>query len=168
MLIFLFFSQLRFSDSTDSTLLVIAVLGCFLYAILTPGQFILLGSLTQYIVDYSVCMKKNCSDPIDLEDSTKVVAYWYVGLAAGNFFFSWLGLGLFGYCAERQVHKMRLALFRNAIHQEIGWFDSHSSGEILSRLSEYVIIFFRKRNCMHVYCGVLSAHPNEAFCAGSN
>lgn len=104
--------------------------------------------MTQDLVDYSVCMKNNCSDPIDLEDSMTTVAIWYIGLAAGNFLFSWLGIGLFGYSAERQVHKMRLALFRNAIHQEIGWFDSHSSGEILSRLSQYVILFL---NCMPIH-----------------
>ena len=137
----IFLLQLRFSDTKDSLLLAVGVLGCFLYGIITPGQFIVLGGFTQDIVDYSICMTRNCSDPLDLEDSATTVSYWYIGLAAANFFFAWLGIGLFGYSAERQTHKMRLALFRNVIHQEIGWFDSHSSGEILSRLSEYVLVF---------------------------
>ena len=117
-------------------MLTIGLLGCILYGVLNPGQFILFGSLTQDFVDYSICVRENCSDPIDIEDSMTDVAIWYIVLALGNFVFSWLGLGLFGYCSERQMHKMKLALFRNVIHQEIGWFDSHSSGEILSRLSE--------------------------------
>jgi ATP-binding cassette subfamily B (MDR/TAP) protein 1 len=149
--------QLRFSDETDRMLLALGVLGCFLYGTITPGQFILLGSLTQDIADYGICIRNNCSDPLDLEDSMTTVSILYIGLAAGNFFFSWLGIGLFGYSAERQVHKMRLALFRNVIHQEIGWFDKHSSGEILSRLSEYVILSF-PRKCT----------PVHYFCAGGN
>ena len=136
------FIQFRFSDGTDTILLTIAVLGCVAYGCITSGQFTLFGSLTQDFVDFAVCIKSNCSDPIDLEDSMTTVAIWYIGLAAANLFFSWLGIGLFGYSAERQVHKMRLALFRNAIHQEIGWFDSHTTGEILNRLSEYVFLTF--------------------------
>lgn len=66
------------------------------------------------------------------------VAIGFLGLAVANFVLSWLALGLFGLSAERQVHRMRLALVRNVIFQEIGWFDAHSSGEILTRLSEYV------------------------------
>ena len=128
--------KLRFCDKTDKVLLTFGLLGCLLYGILTPGQFILFGSLTQDFVDYSICIRENCSNPIDIEDSMTDVAIWYIGLAVGNFVFSWLGLGLFGYCAERQMHKMKLTLFRNLIHQEIGWFDRHSSGELLSRLSE--------------------------------
>lgn len=128
--------KFRFCDKTDKVLLAIGLLGCILYGTLNPGQFILFGSLTQDFVDYSICVRENCSNPIDIEDSMTDVAIWYIVLALGNFVFSWLGLGLFGYCSERQMHKMKLALFRNIIHQEIGWFDSHSSGEILSRLSE--------------------------------
>ena len=47
-------------------------------------------------------------------------------------------MGLFGLSAERQAHKMRLALFRSATYQEIGWFDAHTSGELINRLTEYV------------------------------
>lgn len=66
------------------------------------------------------------------------MAGWYIGFAVANFLFAWMGLGLFALSAERQVHKMRLAMFRNIIYQEIGWFDAHSSGELNTRLTEYV------------------------------
>ena len=47
-----------------------------------------------------------------------------------------MGLGLFELSAERQAHKMRLALFQSALHQEIGWFDAHTGGELINRLTE--------------------------------
>lgn len=36
--------------------------------------------------------------------------------------------------AERQVRRIRYALFRSIMTQEIGWFDQLNSGELSSRL----------------------------------
>ena len=64
------------------------------------------------------------------------IAMWYVGISAAMFVFSWMSMGFFALSAERQVHKMRLALFRSAIYQDIGWFDKYTAGEINTRLTE--------------------------------
>ena len=39
---------------------------------------------------------------------------------------------------ERQSHRLRKAFFRAILRQEIAWFDKHQSGELTSRLAEYV------------------------------
>jgi ABC-type multidrug transport system fused ATPase/permease subunit len=36
--------------------------------------------------------------------------------------------------AERQVRRIRFALFRSIMHQEMGWFDQLNPGELSSRL----------------------------------
>lgn len=36
--------------------------------------------------------------------------------------------------AERQVRRMRFALFRSIMRQEMGWFDMLNPGELSSRL----------------------------------
>ena len=36
--------------------------------------------------------------------------------------------------AERQVRRMRYALFRSIMRQEMGWFDKLNPGELSSRL----------------------------------
>ena len=36
--------------------------------------------------------------------------------------------------AEHQVRRMRFALFRSIMNQEMGWFDKLSPGELSSRL----------------------------------
>ena len=64
------------------------------------------------------------------------VALWYIGVAVADLVFAWIGLGLWGLSAERQIHKMRIIMFRNIIRQEIGWFDTHSSGELGTKLTE--------------------------------
>ena len=138
--------QFRYSDGTDKILITLAIIGSVFYGIITPGQFILLGNLTDDFVEYTLCDMKNCTKP-DLEESVTKVAVWYIGLSFGNFLFAWMAMGLFALSAERQIYKMRLAMFRNVINQEIGWFDEHSSGEINSRLVEYV---FKFKVCMLV------------------
>ena len=36
--------------------------------------------------------------------------------------------------AERQVRRIRYALFRSIMNQEMGWFDTLNPGELSSRL----------------------------------
>jgi len=36
--------------------------------------------------------------------------------------------------AERQVRRIRFALFRSIMRQEMGWFDTLNPGELSSRL----------------------------------
>ena len=119
--------------------MILGTIGSVTYGALTPAQFLLIRPVTDDFVDFVQCIKTNCTDPVDLEDSMTTVALWYIGIAVATLISAWVGLGLWGLSAERQVHKMRMAMFRNIINQEIGWFDTHSSGELGTRLTEYVM-----------------------------
>ena len=136
---FSFFPQFRFHDKVDVLLMILGTIGSITYGALTPAQFVLMSPVTDDFVDFVQCIKNNCTDPVDLEDSMTTVALWYIAFAFASLVCAWAGLGLWGLSAERQVHKMRMAMFRNVIHQEIGWFDTHSSGELGTRLTEYVM-----------------------------
>ncbi|XP_028410025.1 multidrug resistance protein 1-like [Dendronephthya gigantea] len=131
------FKQLfRFHDNTDILLMILGTLGSIAYGVLTPAQYLLVGPVTDDFVDFMQCVRRNCSNPVDLEDTMTTIAFWYIGFAFGNLLFAWAGLGLWGLSAERQIHKMRLAMFRNIIHQDVGWFDTHPSGELGTILTE--------------------------------
>ena len=134
--------------------MILGTIGSVTYGALTPAQFVLMSPVTDDFVDFVQCIKTNCTDPVDLEDSMTTVALWYIGFAVATLISAWAGLGLWGLSAERQIHKMRMAMFRNIIHQEIGWFDTHSSGELGTRLTEYVILL------------VLDMHVTTTFVLG--
>ncbi|CAF4238538.1 unnamed protein product, partial [Rotaria sordida] len=53
--------------------------------------------------------------------SLSILCYWI----------AWAGWII---AAERQVRRIRYALFRNILRQEIGWFDVHNAGELSNRL----------------------------------
>lgn len=48
--------------------------------------------------------------------------------------------------AERQTHKLRQSYFKAVLRQEIAWFDEQQSGEVASRLTEFVIRFLIIKN----------------------
>jgi len=53
------------------------------------------------------------------------------------------GVIVLGYCqvmfmmiaSERQTHRIRTHFYRNILRQDIGWFDTHESAELNSRLT---------------------------------
>ena len=113
------------------------MIGSIIYGIITPAQFILFGKMINDFVAYIIHENYDLSDQLpDLEASTTRTAGFYVMLAVGNLVFAWLGMGLFALSAERQVHKMRLAMFQSAIYQNIGWFEMFSVGELNTRFTE--------------------------------
>ena len=42
---------------------------------------------------------------------------------------------------ERQTRRMREALFRSIMRQEMAWFQTNDSGQLATRLTEYFIIY---------------------------
>ncbi|XP_028411671.1 multidrug resistance protein 1B-like [Dendronephthya gigantea] len=128
----------RFADKTDFILLTLATTGSILYGIITPAQFIFFGKMVNDFVEYIIHENYDvdASHLPDLEASTTRTALYYVLLAIGNLIFAWLGMALFAISAKRQVHKMRLALFKSAIYQNIGWFEMFSVGDLNTRFTE--------------------------------
>lgn len=119
--------------------MVIGTLGATVFGGMQPGQFIIFGSLTDDFVDYGRCkLTVNCTDLPDIEDSTRTIAYWYIGIAHVILISGYLMMACWGLASERQNHKIRLEVFRSILRQDIAWFDNHDAGELNSRLVEYV------------------------------
>jgi ABC-type multidrug transport system fused ATPase/permease subunit len=101
-----------------------------------PAQFLIFGKVVNDFVTYIIHENYDISNGPDLEYSTSRTASFYAILAIASFIFAWLGMGLFALSAERQVHKMSLAMFKSAIYQNIGWFEKCPVGELNTRFTE--------------------------------
>ena len=76
-------------------------------------------------------------DPVDeLQTQIALYAYYYVAIALGVLLSTFLANALLNLSAYRQTRRIRLAFFRNVLHQEIGWFDVNDSAELSTRLAE--------------------------------
>ncbi|XP_046851815.1 ATP-dependent translocase ABCB1-like [Xenia sp. Carnegie-2017] len=122
------------ADKLDVFLMIIGTIGAIVFGGMQPGQFIIFGSLTDDFVEFGRCKLSNCSSLPDIEESTRKIAYWYVGIAHVFLFSGYMMMAGWGISSERQNHKIRLAVFRSILRQDIAWFDYHDAGELNSRL----------------------------------
>ena len=67
-------------------------------------------------------------------DVIQGIVKYYIILGFVSIVFYWIAWASWIIAAERQVRRIRYALFRNIVRQEIGWFDVHNAGELSSRL----------------------------------
>ena len=107
---------------------------------------VVVGTTIAEFGNYTACRQNvipNCSeseaadDLIDEINYPIIVYYGSLGILAQ--FFAWLQVTLFQLSSERQAKRIRKLFFRAVLRQEIGWFDVHSSGELISRLNKYVL-----------------------------
>lgn len=120
--------------------MILGTLGSLGQGGLLPIQFIIFGELSDAFIEYSMCQHPlaNCTSSINIEEELIPFAYYYIAIAAGMAAVVALQMVMWGLTAERQVHKMRLAYFKAILRQDMAWFDTNDSGELNTRLSEYV------------------------------
>ncbi|XP_033762430.1 ATP-dependent translocase ABCB1-like isoform X2 [Pecten maximus] len=71
-----------------------------------------------------------------LLDKMGLFAIYYIIIGVGVLVVGYGQVTFWAIAAERQSHRIRQAFFKNVVRQEIGWFDTHESGELNTRLSD--------------------------------
>ncbi|CAF4972873.1 unnamed protein product, partial [Rotaria sp. Silwood1] len=97
------------------------------WPLITVGTIILLGAALCKLLS-SVAFK----------DSWKQFKYNLIMFVIVNFVGGFLGgfrIGIFAICVSRLNIRLRIKLFQSYLRQEIGFFDTHESGKLLSRLN---------------------------------
>ena len=85
------------------------------------------------LLNSSVNCSDSCRSLSNTESIDATVKYYCLlgGLAFVLYWFAWSAWMISG---ERQIRRMRFALFRNILRQEIAWFDQRSTGALNSQL----------------------------------
>ncbi|CAF4293965.1 unnamed protein product [Rotaria sp. Silwood2] len=68
-------------------------------------------------------------------DSINRLIKYYIIIGFSNIICFWIAWTTWILAAERQVRRIRFALFRNILRQEIGWFDTQKPGELINHLN---------------------------------
>ena len=79
-----------------------------------------------------------CLDDITFTSDMNTLIIAFTSIALLAIVLGSLQSFLFQTAAERQVHRLKLRLFRSVLHQDISWFNSQSCGDVCTWLSEYV------------------------------
>ncbi|CAF2912209.1 unnamed protein product [Rotaria sp. Silwood2] len=97
------------------------------WPLITVGTILLLGAALCKLLS-SVAFK----------DSWEQFKYNLIMFVIVNFVGGFLGgfrIGVFAICVSRLNIRLRIKLFQSYLRQEIGFFDTHESGKLLSRLN---------------------------------
>ena len=66
------------------------------------------------------------------------LTYAFLGIGAVVFVVAYIQISFFQTAAERQIYRIRLRYYQAVLRQDIAWFDANPTGEVATRLSEYV------------------------------
>ena len=75
-------------------------------------------------------------DPTLFEDRLATVALRFAIIGFGAFVAAYVYVTTLLVAAERQTRRMREALFRSIMRQEMAWFQTNDSGQLATRLTE--------------------------------
>jgi len=154
----------RFADRLDVFLMLIGTVCACAHGSALPIMIIVFGSMTDSFVNdakqmapsgppagcytgnyTSVAMNitndNTTSDPsqtVDVTDSIKNASIYYAIIGAVVLLVAYVQVAAWLTTSHRQSHRIRLALLSAVLRQEIGWFDTHDSGEMSTRLSDDV------------------------------
>nr|XP_006823097.1 PREDICTED: multidrug resistance protein 3-like [Saccoglossus kowalevskii] len=133
------FRQLfRFANCFDGLLLFIGMLAAMLHGSAFPLMVIVFGDMTDTFVssakDFNFTSLLNVSTEF-LEAMNRNTLY-FVAIGAGVFVAAYVQIASLVSTSEHQSNRMRTVFFAAVLKQEIGWFDTHESGELTTRLSD--------------------------------
>ena len=57
-------------------------------------------------------------------------------IGAINFLMGYIFVTCLNHAAEGQVHRIRIMFLQAILRQEIGWYDTHQTGDFASKMAE--------------------------------
>ena len=86
------------------------------------------------------------NDPSKVSKEMLTFAIWYIGLGLFQILAGYISTAFLNISAEKQASRIRKAYFRAMLRQEVGWYDSVSSGELTTRLQgfAYFILYLNQ------------------------
>ncbi|KAK5603038.1 Multidrug resistance protein 1 [Crenichthys baileyi] len=137
------FSLFRFADCWDIMMIFIGTVMAVANGAVLPLMCIVFGDMTDSLVNSAsnfsnsnVTIPGNMTYPLEEEMTT--FAIYYSILGAVVLIAAYLQVSLWTLAAGRQVKCIRKLFFHRIMQQDIGWFDVNETGELNTRLTEWV------------------------------
>ncbi|MEQ2166482.1 hypothetical protein GOODEAATRI_028648 [Goodea atripinnis] len=145
------FSLFRFADCWDIMMIFIGTVMAVANGAVLPLMCIVFGDMTDSLVNSAsnfsnpnVTIPGNMTYPLEEEMTT--FAIYYSILGAVVLIAAYLQVSLWTLAAGRQVKCIRKLFFHRIMQQDIGWFDVNETGELNTRLTEWVA---ENSHCIH-------------------
>ncbi|RDD39053.1 Multidrug resistance protein 1, partial [Trichoplax sp. H2] len=159
-----YFQLFRYASSVDKFLMVIGSIFGIANGASMPLMMLIFGDLTDSFISFTqsgpaainISAISGCSNVSlvntatntsitavntsiasqGLEDSVHRFMIYFIILACAVLVVSYLQISSWVIVSERQTYQIRVNFFKSIMRQDIGWFDTHKSGELITRLSD--------------------------------
>ncbi|XP_046365587.2 ATP-dependent translocase ABCB1-like [Haliotis rufescens] len=135
-----YFQLFRYTDKQDAIMMFIGTLAAMAAGTVLPLNLIFYGQVITLFVGGTSSNNVtglNVTNPYaNLVEQTSSIAIIFVVLGVVALVTSYLGVAMWSWTSERQIHKVRVHFYRSVMKQDIPWFDIHKSGELSTRFSE--------------------------------
>ncbi|XP_046393138.1 mitochondrial potassium channel ATP-binding subunit [Ischnura elegans] len=118
----------------DAWRLLMAVLAAFVVALLNIEIPRLLGNVVNIVAKFVGNKASNASFTAEVKDSVMVLVNLYIAQSV----FTFLYICLLSSIGERVAAQMRKDLFASIVKQDMAFFDTHRTGELVDRLTSDV------------------------------
>ncbi|XP_074654241.1 ATP-dependent translocase ABCB1-like [Tubulanus polymorphus] len=129
-----FFQMFRFATKLDVLLIIVGSLASIAHGAAWPVLFLNFGEMTDSFIPVGINVT-NGTGP-NFVDAMNDSALVYLYIACGTFAAAFIQVTCWSIACERQTHAIRQEFFKSILRQEIGWFDTHKSGELSTRLAD--------------------------------
>uniref|UniRef100_A0A1I7VMP2 ABC transporter family protein n=1 Tax=Loa loa TaxID=7209 RepID=A0A1I7VMP2_LOALO len=83
-------------------------------------------------------------DELKFHNGAVIAVYMYIGYGIVILILATISMTCWHTVCERQIYQIRKRYFAAVLRQNMSWFDTHPSGELITRMSEYVLQMFLK------------------------
>ncbi|KAK6165339.1 hypothetical protein SNE40_022285 [Patella caerulea] len=132
----------RYVDKVDVLLIIIGTLGAMTTGAAMPLNLVIYGDVIQSFVGVAPGVQAamtagnmTMAPPIDVVSQVKDLIIYFCLLGVGTFIASYFAISFWSWSAERQANVIRKEYFRAIMRQEMGWFDTHETGELNTQLA---------------------------------
>ena len=138
-----FYLQFRFASLSDAVLILVGCVAAAAGGCTFPVMVVLYGDLANLFVDAQISSGGSGNSTAALEDLgaafAEDIGYYAAGtavLGAANLASAYVFVTCLNLAAAAQVHRIRSLFLRAVLRQEVGWHDTHRTGDFAVRMTE--------------------------------
>ncbi|XP_071033679.1 ATP-dependent translocase ABCB1 isoform X2 [Parasteatoda tepidariorum] len=133
-----FFSLFKYSSACDKLLMIIACIIAIASGCSMPGIMIIFGKVIQKMITYDMTVNNVSASNMTREDfleSATMLCIYNAAFGGVMLICNYIFVCFFNTAAASQAFRIRCLFMSSVLKQDIGWYDTHETGDFASRIT---------------------------------
>ncbi|XP_042901555.2 ATP-dependent translocase ABCB1 [Parasteatoda tepidariorum] len=133
-----FFSLFKYSSACDKLLMIIACIIAIASGCATPGIMTIFGKVIQKMITYDMTVNNISTSNMTKEDfleSATMLCIYNAAFGGVMLICNYIFVSFFNTAAANQAFRIRCLFMSSVLKQDIGWYDTHETGDFASRIT---------------------------------